>query len=212
MLVKIERLPETKPYSRVKSFCVHPHFPLIAISLCEVKYFIRLHPFHLAEKKEQSLEAFEQASVSDSFFKLEPAVFQKRCEMTKRLQWSAGGFLLFQITSKGVKVLALSSKSSLGKKEYAVANSDYIEDSSEIIAFASSAHDTHIYYATLRSKLVKYSLAQRTRTMKELGSKTLSICADPLDKFLVLLSLGHFSGNFKIILWLEIHCALNSYS
>ena len=202
MKVKIERLPGTKPYSRVKSFCLHPHFPIIATSICEVKYYIRLLPYTLQKKpehleidrSENSLGATSERQYEGSF-QIGPAVFEKRSEMTKKLQWSANGFQLFQITSKGVKILNLSSKSSLGQEEFGLTNSDYAEDSSEIIAFASSSQDTYMYYATLDSKLVKYSLMQRTRVVKNLDSKTLAMCADPLDKHLVLLSLGKFNLN-----------------
>ena len=186
MLVKIQNLPNTKSYSRVKAMAVHPKLSLVAIAICDIKFYLRLHPFSLTEpdfKDEQPL--------AKDFFRMKDAVHERMCEQTKIVEWSSTGSLLFQITTKGIKILSLQSQSSILKLNYSLRNIDYLEDASEVVCFSKSSRDSHIFYGTLDSKLVKYNLARKFRVSKPLPSKATTLKTDPLDKWLLLLSLDN---------------------
>ena len=189
MFVRIKNLPSSKPYSRVKGFAFHPQFPLIAVSICDVKFYLRLHSY--------SLKAPINSDEIPEIFKVNPPLFQKTCEMTKKIFWGSSGSHLFQITTKGVKILALQSKSSLQKLDYYFRNSDYLEDNSEIICFAGTSKDTHLFYGTLDAKLVRYSLSRKYRAHKQLRSKPIAIQADPLDKWVSVLTIDNVLSIFS---------------
>lgn len=190
MLVRIKKFPSSKPYSRIKGLAIHPQFPLIAVAICDIKFYLRLHSYSLGEPPSQLPQEIEE------FFNIDIPLFEKTCEMTKKIFWANTGTHLFQITTKGVKVLSLESNSSLQKKEYFLRNSDYLEDNSEIVCFAGTSRDSHLFYGTLDAKIVRYSLSRKSRSRRSLKSKPIAIQTDPLDKWVCVLSIDNMLSVF----------------
>lgn len=96
-----------------------------------------------------------------------------------------------------MKILALQSKSSLQKLDYFFRNSDYLEDNSEIICFAGTSKDSHLFYGTLDAKLVRYSLSRKYRAHKQLRSKPIAIQSDPLGKWVSVLTIDNVLSIFS---------------
>ena len=190
MFVRIKKLPASKSYSRIKGLAIHPQFPLIAVAICDIKFYLRLHSYNLQKPPEKVEENIPE------FFSMEEPLFEKTCEMTKKIFWSNTGSHLFQITTKGVKVLALQSKSSIQKLDYFFRNSDYLEDNSEIVCFTGSSRDSHLFYGTLDAKIVRYSLSRKSRSHQSLKTKPIAIHADPLDKWVCVLTMDNVLSVF----------------
>jgi hypothetical protein len=191
MFVRIKKLPSSKSYSRIKGLAIHPRFPIIAIAICDIKFYLRLHSYTFEESSEISNDDIPE------FFDLNEPLFEKTCEMTKKIFWGATGSHLFQITTKGIKILALHSKSSIQKLDYFFRNTDYIEDNSEIVCFTGSSKDTYLFYGTLDAKIVRYSLSRKYRSHKSLKSKPIAVHADPLDKWVCVLTIDNFLSIFS---------------
>ena len=185
MFVRIKKLPCTKTYSRIKGLAIHPKFPIIAIAICDIKYYLRLHSYSFEDPIDIVDENIPE------FFELNAPLFEKTCQMTKKIFWSNTGSHLFQIITKGIKILALQSNSSLQKLDYFFRNSDYIEDNSEIVCFTGSSKDTYLFYGTLDAKIVRYSLSRKYRSHKTLKSKPIAVHADPLDKWVCVLTIDN---------------------
>jgi hypothetical protein len=192
MFVRIKKFPSSKPYSRIKGLAIHPKFPIIAIAICDIKFYLRLHSYSL-----QPPLLPTSNDLIPEFFGIDAPLFEKTCEMTKKIFWANTGTHLFQITTKGVKVLALESKSSFQKKEYILRNSDYLEDNSEIVCFTGTSKDSHLFYGTLDAKIVRYSLSRKSRSRQVLKSKPIAIQTDPLDKWVCVLSIDNVLSIFS---------------
>jgi hypothetical protein len=127
---------------------------------------------------------------------MSPPIFEKSCEMTKHLEWNSLGNILYQVTSKGVKICSLNVQ-----KDLSLQNIDYLEDSSEVVAFTGDNSESVCFFATLEAKICRYDLIKKSTVTKQMDSKVVSLKTDSLRKWLFVLCLDNkfFAVDFKTL-------------
>jgi hypothetical protein len=177
MFIKYHLLEDLKASSIVKNALFHPKENVVAFVVFNCGYFLRVSQY--------SIEVAD--ADSEPVFNIHEPFFNEKIETSNILQWSFDGNFLFNVSNKGLKTLSLSKL----LERFVLASLSYMEDSSEILSIGCARDENCLFYGTLDGRVIKFNRSTQKKEEIKLGNKILSLCIDPLMKFVSCLTLDN---------------------